>query len=45
MNLDNYYTFEELRELGCPNELLIQYVFIPKVEIDRMLELAQTEEM
>lgn len=33
-----YYTFEELRALGCPNELLIQYVLCAKEYIDEMLE-------
>ncbi len=33
-----YYTMDELRQLGCPNELLMQYVLCTKEEIDRLLE-------
>lgn len=36
MNL--YYTFDELRALGCPDGLLIQYVFLTKAEIDKLLD-------
>lgn len=32
-----YYTMDELRTLGCPNELLMQYVLMPKTWIDDML--------
>lgn len=39
--MSQYYTFDELRELGCPNELLMQYVLVPKTVIDEMLKDAQ----
>ena len=32
-----YYTFEELRALGCPDGLLMQYVTFTKKEINKML--------
>jgi hypothetical protein len=34
----DYYTFDELRVFGCPNELLIQYVMMPKAWIDKLLK-------
>lgn len=36
--MNEYYTFDELRALGCPNGLLIQYWCLTKTEIDKMLE-------
>lgn len=33
----NYYTMDELRAFGCPNELLMQYIFFTKEEIDSLL--------
>jgi len=33
-------TFEELRALGCPNDLLMQYIFFTKLEIYKMCERA-----
>lgn len=38
MNTPEYYTFDELRKLGCPDELLIQYVFMTKEWIDNMIK-------
>lgn len=32
-----YYTMDELRAFGCPDGLLIQYVFCTKEEIDRII--------
>lgn len=32
----SYYTVEELKELGCPNELIMQYIFLTKDEIYKM---------
>jgi len=37
MKTIEYYTFDELRKLGCPNELLIQYVLCTKEEINKIL--------
>lgn len=34
-----YYTVEELRELGCPDCLIIQYITFTKKEIDRMINV------
>ena len=34
-----YYTFDELRKLGCPDSLLMQYIFFTKLEINKMLEI------
>jgi hypothetical protein len=36
------YTFEELREFGCPDGLLIQYYFCTKKEIDALLKKEDT---
>lgn len=36
-----YYTFDELRALGCPNELLMQYICLSKQDIDNMLKTSQ----
>lgn len=36
-----YYTFDELRALGCPDELLIQYALMTKDWIDRMLNASE----
>lgn len=33
-----YYTMNELRNLGCPDDLLMQYFFCTKEEIDRLLK-------
>ena len=27
---DKYYTVDELRQLGCPDGLIIQYIFMTK---------------
>lgn len=37
MNTPEYYTMDELRAFGCPNELLMQYIFFTKAEIDKLL--------
>lgn len=37
------YSFEDLRELGCPDELLLQYYLMPE-EVDRIL-LARMEQI
>jgi len=37
-----YYTMDELRALGCPNELLMQYVVMTKQEVDSILMWAWT---
>jgi hypothetical protein len=36
-NTPEYYSFEELREMGCPDGLLIQYVMLTKAEIDKIV--------
>lgn len=33
-----YYTFDDLRKLGCPNELLIQYITFTKDQINKWLQ-------
>lgn len=33
-----YYTWDELRDLGCPDGLLMQYIFCTKAQINEMLE-------
>jgi hypothetical protein len=38
----DHYTMEELREFGCPDELLMQYVFCTKAEIDRLLAYSKS---
>ena len=35
--MNQYYTMDELRELGCPDGLLMQYIFFTKLEINKML--------
>ena len=39
-----YFTFDELRAMGCPDELLIQYVLMPKEWILRQQTIKQTNE-
>jgi len=34
----DHYTFDELRAFGCPNDLLMQYFFCTKKEIDQPME-------
>ena len=33
-----YYTMDELRAFGCPNELLMQYVLCTKKELDDLMK-------
>ncbi len=35
--MNEYYTLDELRALGCPDGLLIQYFTFTKREIDRLI--------
>ena len=35
--MNEYYTMDELRALGCPNGLLMQYIFCTKKEIDQLI--------
>lgn len=35
--MNEYYTFDELRALGCPDELLFQYIWMTKEWIDEMI--------
>jgi hypothetical protein len=37
-------TFEELREMGCPNELLIQYYLSPELLPEEILSCQKREE-
>ncbi len=34
-----YYTWEELRELGCPDGLLIQYIWFTKQDLKRLFDI------
>ena len=36
--MNSYYTMDELRALGCPNDLLIQYITFTKEEIDKFIK-------
>ena len=46
--MNDHYDFDELRAMGCPNGLLMQYVCLTKAEIDRLRsyhERTQDEEV
>lgn len=34
--MNNSYDMDELRALGCPNELLMQYICLTKEEINKL---------
>jgi hypothetical protein len=33
--IEEYYTWEELIELGCPPQLIIQYIFMTKDWVEK----------
>lgn len=42
--MSDYYSYDELLELGCPVELIDEYLYVSKKEIDAMLERADNGE-
>lgn len=37
-----YYTWDELRAMGCPDELLIQYILFTKADLKKYFNIDQS---
>lgn len=39
MATNEHYTMDQLRGMGCPDDLLMQYVMLPKADVDKAIKL------